>query len=176
MGNAQLREVNATNAEAAMKNGKIGLLAIAGLLAAFLWADVSGGNDLIEPSRKLGGPEKKWGGLTVFSEPPQLEVYLDGEKRGSTPLWLRQVEATLHTLKIDDMATHVQIRDGKTVRIGLFKGEWMTFSEVAEETVAPKTTEKDAPQHPPMQQPQEEQKKEALSLWERFVNGSLKHF
>lgn len=64
----------------------------------------------------------------------------------------------------------------KTARIGLFKGEWVTFSEVAEKTVAPKTPEKEAPQSPPMQRPQEEQNKEELSLWERFLNGSLKHF
>jgi hypothetical protein len=152
---------------------KFGLLTVLGILITL--STVCGG-ELIEPTRALGGPEKARGGLTVFSEPPQLDVYLDGEKRGSTPLWLRQVEATRHTLKIDDRATDVQIMEGKTTRIGLFKGEWVTFSEVAEKTVVPKTPGKEAPQRPPMQQPQEEQKKEELSHWERFVNGSLKHF
>ena len=82
------------------------------------------------------------------------------EKCGAAhPSWLRQVEATLHTLKIDDMATDVQIIEGKTARIGLFKGSLVAVSEEAEETDAPKTPEKMKPQHPPMQQPQEVQKK-----------------
>ena len=40
--------------------------------------------ELVEPTRTLGSPED-WGGLTVFSEPPQLDVYLDGE-RWTTPV------------------------------------------------------------------------------------------
>ena len=62
---------------------------------------------------------------------------------------------TLHTLKIDDMATDVQIIEGITPRIGMFEMEWMTFSEVVEQTAAPEASEGPGPQHPPMQEPQE---------------------
>lgn len=68
--------------------------------AVFAFAAPCLGGELIEPTRTLGGPEKTWGGLTVFIEPPQMVVYLDGEKAGTTPLWLRQVEAGPHKLKI----------------------------------------------------------------------------
>ena len=155
-------------------------IARAGLLTFVLTVMVavspSFGGELIEPTRTLGGPEKNWGGLTVFSEPPQLDVYLDGEKVGTTPLRLREVQTGLHKLRIKDTEKDVHVSKGRTARIGLFKGSFVTFSEVEEKKAAPERLKEAERQRPTMAQSLEEPKTEDLSLWEKFVNGSLKHF
>jgi hypothetical protein len=145
-------------------------------VAAFAFAAPCLGSELIEPTRTLGGPEKTWGGLTVFSEPPQLAVYLDGEKVGTTPLRLRQVETGSHKLKIEEVEKDIRVSEGKTARIGLFKGSLVTFSEVEDQKAAPEPLKEAERQRPPMARPPEELKTEDLTLWEKFVNGTLKHF
>ena len=76
-----------------MKSVKSGAMAFIALIAVVIGTEICGGDELIEPTRELGGIEKEWGGLTLFSEPPQMDVYLDGKKLGRTPLWLHQVES-----------------------------------------------------------------------------------
>ena len=134
------------------------------------------GGELMEPSRTLKEPGKAWGGLTVFSEPPQLEVFLDGKKVGRTPLWLRDVETGLHMLKIEQAETGIQVNKDKTVRIGLFKGSFVTFSESPKETQQLEARKKEISQPSTVEKPAEQEKRKDLTLWEQFVNGSLKHF
>jgi hypothetical protein len=153
-----------------------GFAALLFFAAVFAVAAPCLGAELIQPTRTLGGPEKTWGGLTVFSEPPQLVVYLDGEKAGTTPLWLRQVEAGPHKLKIGEVEKDIRVSGGKTARIGLFKGSFVTFSEVEEKKAAPEPVKEAERRRPPVAPPPEEPKSEDLTLWEKFVNGTLKHF
>lgn len=134
------------------------------------------GDELIDPTRTPGDPEKTWGGLTVFSEPPQLDVELDGKKVGTTPLRLRQVETGLHKLKIKEIEKDVHVKEGKIVRIGLFKGTFVAFSEVEQEKPASEPLEGVRSRLRSLPQPEPEADLEGLTLWERFVNGSLKHF
>jgi hypothetical protein len=131
---------------------------------------------LIEPTRTLQDPGKTWGGLTVFSEPPQLDVYLDGEKVGSTPLWLRDVQAGPHILKIGGAETSVQVEKGKRLKIGLFRGNLVTGSEPEKEEPKLEQQLKQPAMGPESQGPEEREKAEDLSGWEKFINGSLKHF
>jgi hypothetical protein len=131
---------------------------------------------LIEPTRTLQEPGKTWGGLTVFSEPPQLDVYLDGEKVGSTPLWLRDVQAGPHTLKIALVETSVHVEKGKRLIIGLFRGNLVTGSEQEKEKPKLEQQLKQPDMVPESQGQEEREKAEDLSRWEKFVNGSLKHF
>ena len=131
---------------------------------------------LIEPTRTLQEPGKTWGGLTVFSEPPQLDVYLDGEKAGKTPLWLRGVQAGPHTLKIGGAETSVQVEEGKRLKIGLFKGTLVASSESEKEKPKVDKQLKQPATVPESQGQEEREKAEDLSRWEKFVNGSLKHF
>jgi hypothetical protein len=155
---------------------KVGILTFMLAAEALVAGSWSLGGELIEPTRTLGGPEKTWGGLTVFSEPPQMDVYLDGEKVGITPLWLRQVEAGPHKLKIKEAEKDVRVEKGKTARIGLFKGSFVTFSEVKEEKAAAEPPKEEPPQTSSAAPTTEENRSSDLSLWERYVNGSLKHF
>jgi len=137
---------------------------------------VCSGGELIEPTRTLQEAGKTWGGLTIFSEPPQLEIYLDGEKVGQTPLWLRKVETGLHTIKIGPAETRVRIEKDKKLKVGFLKGSFVTSSEPAKET--PKVSQPLDQQAvaPPQEQTGGDERTEDLTSWEKFVNGSLKHF
>ena len=137
---------------------------------------VCSGGELIEPTRTLQEAGKTWGGLTIFSEPPQLDVYLDGEKVGQTPLWLRKVETGLHRIKIGPAETSVRIEKDKKLKLGLLKGSFVISSEPAKET--PKVSQPSEQQAvaPPQSQAGEDERTEDLTLWEKFINGTLKHF
>jgi hypothetical protein len=50
-----------------MRIGKVGLLTVLSILMALSTVSLTCEAELIEPTRTRGGPEKAWGGLTVFS-------------------------------------------------------------------------------------------------------------
>jgi PEGA domain len=154
----------------------LGTIAGLFLCVLVLTLSVCFAGELIEPSRTLQEAGKTWGGLTIFSEPPQLDVYLDGEKVGQTPLWLRKVETGLHRIKIGPAETSVRIEKDKKIKLGLLKGSFVISSEPAKET--PKVSQPSEQQAvaPPQAQAGEDERTEDLTLWEKFVNGSLKHF
>jgi hypothetical protein len=158
------------------KIAKAGILTFMLSAVALMAGSLSFAGQLIEPTRTLGGPENTWGGLTVFSEPPQLAVYFDGEKVGTTPLWLRHVVTGPHKLKIEEAEKDVHVEKGKTARIGLFKGSFVTFSAVKEEKAASEAPKEAPPQTSFAAPTTEEQRSSDLSLWERYINGSLNHF
>ena len=134
------------------------------------------GGELIEPTRTLQGTEKTWGGLAIFSEPPQLEVYLNGEKAGRTPLWLRQVETGPYTVKIAHAETIVHVEKNERLRVGFFKGSFVIRAEPTKKQPA-NEKELERPTVVPYSGPSEEEDKDQdLTLWEKFVNGTLKHF
>jgi hypothetical protein len=60
------------------------------------------GAELIEPSRTLQDKQKPMGRLSVFSEPPELDVFLDGNKIGKTPLISNAVMPGTRVLRIKD--------------------------------------------------------------------------
>ncbi len=61
--------------------------------------------ELIEPTRTLQSFEKTSGEISVFSEPPDLDVYLDNSKIGKTPIASIKIEAGIHLLKVKDSET-----------------------------------------------------------------------
>jgi hypothetical protein len=134
-------------------------------------------SDLIAPTRTLQVGAEERGRLTVFSEPPKLEVFLDGKKAGETPLWLSEVKAGWHTLRIEEKETRVYLGAEKSLEVGLFKGSFITLPEKKKEQKKPQRVEQQVEATPPeSRQPSEAQRKEELTRWELFVNGSLRHF
>jgi PEGA domain len=134
------------------------------------------GAELIEPTHTLREPEKAWGGLTIFSEPPQIEIYLDGEKVGLTPLWLREVETGPHTIKIGHAETSVRVDKDQRLKVGLFKGSFVISSESQKEKPKVEQNNQEVGLTPTPPRSEEERRHEDLSLWEKFINGTLKHF
>ena len=54
--------------------------------------------ELIAPTRTLKGKNDQSGRLSVFSEPPELEVSLDGTDIGKTPVISKEVEPGTHLI------------------------------------------------------------------------------
>ncbi len=135
------------------------------------------GGQLIEPTRTLQEAGEIPGRLTVFSEPPQLDVLLDGLKVGKTPVWLKNVKPGFHTLQIKDSDKEIYVKEGKTLRVGLFKGSFVTLPE--KEKVLQKQAHvegKKPDEVSKMTETPEQERRRDLTLWERFVSGTSGHF
>ena len=99
--------------------------------------------ELIEPSRTLDGQQKPLGRLSVFSEPPELDVLLDGVKIGKTPIISKEVTSGVHILRIKDTEKEITILSEKSLKLSLFKGSLIEIPEKkAEAPTQPKLEEK----------------------------------
>jgi len=134
--------------------------------------------ELLAPTRGLQDAGKEWGNLTVLSEPPGLEVFLDGSKIGDTPLWQEKIDPGFHKLRVKDSETNLIIKDGKTLQIGLFKGSFVTLPEEKRENSIDESSKKTSKtvELEKKQESGESQKRGDLTLWEKYIDGSLPHF
>ncbi len=94
---------------------------------------ISAKAELIEPTRTLEGGNKLKSELIVFSEPPKLDVFFDGIKIGQTPLKLDNVKPGIHTLRVKDSETTIQIAPGKSTKLSFFKGYFVQIPEKEKE-------------------------------------------
>lgn len=97
------------------------------IIACCLWLPATGGfgSGLIEPTRTLEGDRSKPAKLSIFSEPPGLEVMLDGKVVGKTPVHLEAVGPGVHDLKVGDSETAIITDSGDVRRLSFFKGEFI---------------------------------------------------
>jgi hypothetical protein len=137
--------------------------------------------ELIEPTQTLDGEQQPTTGrLTILSEPPGQKITLDGKSLGKTPTFLVEIEAGVHTLRVTDSETDVYVGPGKTLKVSLFKNEFvfipvkeieaeaqaeMDAGMEAGETTAPR-------QKDPVQVRVKENIEEAQERWQRYVDGS----
>jgi hypothetical protein len=96
----------------------------------------------IEPTRTLRESVEEMGKLTVSSEPPGLNVILDGVSLGNTPVIKKEVKSGNHILHLEDAEKEVFILPGKSLLLTYYKG---AFIEVLEREESPdkKLTTKD---------------------------------
>jgi hypothetical protein len=80
---------------------------------------------LIEPTRSLEGAPDGAGLLNVLSEPPGIEVRVDGKVIGKTPIFSARFPAGVHALRIRDSETDIQLVAGKAFAISWFKGAFI---------------------------------------------------
>ena len=80
------------------------------------------GRELIEPTRTLQSTELSAGRISVFSETPGLDVFLDNAKVGQTPLLSMEVNAGTHKLRVEDSEAEILVEAGETLQLSLFKG------------------------------------------------------
>jgi len=106
-----------------------GVAALKGILNAililFLINHLSFAADLIEPTRTLSGPAEKVGQLSVSSEPPRLDVELDGNQIGKTPVVDQKVEPGIHIIRVKDTETEIYVEPGKSAKLSWFKGAFI---------------------------------------------------
>ena len=95
------------------------------------------GAELIEPSRTLKGQQKPMGRLSVFSEPPELDVFLDGIKIGKTPVIAKQVTPGTHVLRIKETEKEIVILPEKSLQMSLYKDSLIEIPEKKIEVPTP---------------------------------------
>ncbi len=132
--------------------------------------------ELIAPTRSLEGPRKLPATLNVTSDPPGLEVLLDGSEIGRTPMWQKAVSPGAHKLQIGDTPAEVSVRPGETKALSLFQGSLIEIPKKSE-AVSPAATEPENRLEVPRRQtPAEEERRGNLTPWERFLNGTSRSF
>jgi hypothetical protein len=80
---------------------------------------------LIEPTRGLAGASEAAGLLNVLSEPPGMEVRVDGRLIGKTPVFSASLPAGAHVLRVRDSEIEIRIAAGKTTAMSWFKGSFI---------------------------------------------------
>lgn len=117
-------------------------------ISSFLCCLISPGilhSGLIAPTRTLKTAPDDLGILNVFSEPPALEIWLDGKVIGKTPLISIEISSGTHVLRIGGSETKIFISPQKPASLSWFKGSFITIPEkskaVEEPTIAPKKKE-----------------------------------
>ncbi|MGH7252951.1 MAG: PEGA domain-containing protein [Nitrospiraceae bacterium] len=132
--------------------------------------------ELIPPTRTLEGRVELPGSLTVVSEPPDLDVSLDGSSIGRTPVWFKEVKPGPHTVRIGQEKTEVHVQPGKKMALSFFKDSFIdiTKEEAVVEAPVPevkKPGEKEGAARPP--RPEE---REDIIRFEQFINRNFDFF
>ncbi len=134
------------------------------------------GEDLIAPTRTLEGPGEPLARLTVVSEPPGLKVFLDGAEIGETPVWLNEVKAGPHKLRVLDSERDVLVEPGRTVTLSYFKGSFIDVPEKKEAAKKPTPESEKLTDRRKSIKPPEEERPRDLTPWERFLNRTSPNF
>ena len=116
--------------------------------------------ELIEPTRTLDSSEKTSGKISVFSEPSDLDVYLDDSKIGKTPVISKEVTSGVHILRVKDTEKEINILSGKSLQISFFKDSLIEIPEKkVEAPTKPKLEEKMATEEKKPDEPTKEKTK-----------------
>jgi len=118
----------------------------AGFLLFFI-AQFSLAADLIEPSRTLKSVDKRMGKLTISSDPPMLDVKMNGTAIGETPVVLQEVEPGFHVIQVKDSETEIYVEPGKSIQLSWFNGAFIEIPiETKESSAQPSSTKREVPQ------------------------------
>jgi len=140
----------------------------------FIAASLPTAAELIEPSRTLTGSAEQLGKLSVFSEPPNIEVILDGNKIGQTPIIEKEVETGKHVLKIEDKKTEILVEPGKPLQYSWFKGIFTEIPYQEEKRQPDQASEREQPgKTKKAQQPEEKKEKLEPLYWPLNPKGPI---
>jgi len=136
--------------------------------------------ELIQPSRTLGEEPQTSGRLTVLSEPPGLNITLNGDSLGKTPIFLVEIDSGIHTLRVKDSETDILVQPGKTVKISLHKDEFILIpvkeKPVAEQPVTEVSTKTRATgaaaSRDPVREKVERDRRRSQQRWQQFLDGT----
>jgi len=118
-----------------------------------LITNLSLASDLIEPTRTLSSPGQNVGKLTISSEPPRLDVKMDGTAIGETPVVLQEVEPGFYVIQVQDSEFEIYIKPGKSTILSWFKGAFIEIpAEVKEGQKQQREEKKKTPQKEKLEQ------------------------
>jgi len=148
-----------------------------GLFPVFLFGVVmfAVSGELIQPTRTLQSSKKMPGKLSVFSEPSGLDVFLNHSKIGKTPILSMKVASGTYRLRVGDSKTQIDVMPGKSLRLSLFKGTFITLKAPKKEAAqkpATETAEKKPAQPSPGKK--EYQPQYDPGYWPLKPNGPIK--
>ena len=134
--------------------------------------------ELIPPTRTLEGRVELPGTLTVVSEPPDLEVSLDGSSLGRTPVWFKEVKPGPHTVRIGREKTEVHVQPGKKMGLSFFKDSFIFIDLTKEEAVveAPVPEVKRPGEKEEAARPLRPEEREDIIRFEQFINRNFDFF
>ena len=101
----------------------------------------------------LEGQQKPMGRLSVFSEPPALDVLLDGVEIGKTPVISKEVTSGVHILRVKDTEKEITILSGKSLQLSLFKDSLIEIPEKKAEEKETEDTNEEKKQYDPFYWP-----------------------
>ena len=104
--------------------------------------NLSFASDLIEPTRTLTGMGHSVGELSVFSEPPRLDVKVNGTLIGETPVVSQAVEPGIHVIQVQDSEIEIYVKPGKSIKLSWFKGDFIEIPAEVKEGHKPQIGEK----------------------------------
>ena len=126
-------------------------------------------SELIKPTRTLDSSGENPGKLSVFSEPPGLEVALEGEIIGKTPIFLDDMKPGSHRLQVKNSETDITIEPGKTLKISLYKDKFILVPPTDNKPPKqPETVETTPTKSKPPPPPTGDQRPKELSPIERY--------
>jgi PEGA domain len=121
---------------------KLTVSMIVSLLISFLVYSGNVHSGLIEPTRTLQTASDDLGTLNVFSEPPNLEIWLDGKVVGKTPLTAVELSSGTHVLRIEGSEAKIFISARKATSLSWFKGSFIEILEKTKSAGEPTTVSK----------------------------------
>ena len=131
--------------------------------------------ELIEPSRMLMDQQKPVGRLSVFSEPPELDVLLDSVEIGKTPVISKEVTSGVHILRVKDTEKEITILSGKSLQLSLFKDSLIEIpEEKAEAPIQPKLEKKMATEEKKTEDSNKDKKQYEPFYWPLNPRGPIK--
>jgi hypothetical protein len=131
-------------------------------------------SELIEPSRTLEGQQKPIGRLSVFSEPPGVDVFLDDVEIGKTPVISKEVTSGIHILRVKDTEKEIIILSGKSLQLSLFKDSLIEIpGKKAEAPTQPKSEEKMATEEKKTEDTNKDKEQYDPFYWPTNPNGPI---
>lgn len=79
-------------------------------------------------------------------------------------------------IKIGHSQTTVRVEKDERLKVGLFKGSFVISSEPEKKKPKFEQQKEESGLVPAPPRSDEEQRRKDLTIWEKFVNGTLKHF
>ena len=131
--------------------------------------------ELIEPSRTLESQQKPIGRLSVFSEPPELNVLLDSIDIGKTPVISKEVTSGIHILRVKETEKEITILPGESFQLYLFKDSLIEIPEKkAKAPTQPKLEEKMATEEKKSGDSNKDRKQYEPFYWPLNPSGPIK--
>ena len=142
----------------------------------YVSTSLSLGGELVAPTRTLLDAVKPPGKLVISSEPPGLDVYLNCNNIGKTPVWVSRLAPGSHNVRIKDSEIDIYVQPHGTLQVSIFKGSFIILKKEKVEGRPCLEAEHLTEVSETVTKFPEEHKQQGLTLWERFINRSSPHF